>query len=243
MKQLIKRHFPHFYQSLKRLVAKDQESMKGVFSTIHKSNAWLGTESISGLGSDSVNTRVLKLELPGLFRELGIRSMLDAPCGDLAWMREIHGGLERYVGADIVPEVIRRNKELYRRPNSEFRVLDITKSKLPRVDLILCRDCLVHFSREHIGAALQAFKDSGSTYLLTTTFTGPRPNRDIRTGEWRPLNLEAPPFSLTAPTRIINEDYRGEDGQFSDKSLGLWELRSIDVVAIGKRIKAASADA
>jgi hypothetical protein len=236
MRQLIKKRFPHFYQWVKDVLGKDPESMKGVFSTIHQSNAWLGAESVSGLGSDSVNTRVLKQELPGMLLELGIKSMLDAPCGDLAWMKDIHGGLEQYIGADIVPEVIRRNKKLHRTGNSEFKVLDITSSRLPRVDLILCRDCLVHFSSEHVAAALRNFKDSGSTYLLTTTFTGPRPNINIRTGEWRPLNLEASPFSLPPPIRVVNEDYRGEDGKFADKSLGLWKLRDLDVAAVVKRI-------
>jgi hypothetical protein len=28
------------------------------------------------------------------------------------------------------------------RPNRQFKILDITKSNLPHVDLILCRDCL-----------------------------------------------------------------------------------------------------
>ncbi len=36
--------------------------------------------------------------------------------------------------------------------------------------LILCRDTLVHFSYQHAFAGLKHFHDSGSRYLLTTTF-------------------------------------------------------------------------
>jgi hypothetical protein len=239
MKEIIRRYFPaapRVYHAVRDVVTgrRKRPGMRAVFSSIHQSNAWLGAESVSGLGSDSVNTATVKRELPGLLRALGARTMLDAPCGDLNWIKDIDLGLDRYIGADVVPDVIRRNRELYQGASREFRVLDITKGRVPKVDVILCRDCLVHLSHRHAAAALRAFQKSGSRYLLTTTFTGPRENTDIQTGEWRPLNLERPPFSLPAPVRVLNEGYVGEDGQFADKSLGLWELQGLDIAALTK---------
>jgi hypothetical protein len=230
MKQIIKRYFPaapRLYHAVRDTLTGKRKSTRAVFSSIHRSNAWLGAESVSGLGSDSVNTATLKRELPGLLRDLGARTMLDAPCGDLNWIKDIELGLDRYIGADIVRDVVRRNRELHQGSNRVFHVLDITRDAIPKVDVILCRDCLVHLSHRQAAAALRAFQRSGSRYLLTTTFTNPRDNPDINTGEWRPLNLERPPFSLPPPVRILNEGYSGEDGQFADKSLGLWELKSL----------------
>jgi hypothetical protein len=62
---------------------------------------------------------------------------------------------------------------------------------------------------------------SRSTYLLATTFPKHETNGDIKTGQWRPINL-ASMFGLPAPIELISENYNGE---FSDKSLGLWRLK------------------
>ena len=78
-------------------------------------------------------------------------------------------------------------------------------------------------------AALRNFQRSRSSYLLTTTFTGRQHNITIETGRWRPINLEAPPFSLLSPIEIINEHCTQGGGQYSDKSLALWKLDHIEV--------------
>jgi hypothetical protein len=104
--------------------------------------------------------------------------------------------------------------------------LDITSDELSQADLILCRDCLVHFSFENIRKALNRIKNSGATYLLATTFTGPRTNQDIQTGCWRKVNLQAPPFNFPEPIELINEKCT-EGSAYADKSLGLWRVADI----------------
>ena len=54
----------------------------------------------------------------------------------------------KYIGADIVPALIEKNKTNY--SGVDFQQLDILNSKLPMVDVIFCRDCLVHFSFDDI---------------------------------------------------------------------------------------------
>jgi hypothetical protein len=46
-------------------------------------------------------------------------------------------------------------------------------------------------------------------------------------GQFRPLNLEAPPMSLPAPMLMINEGCTEGDGKYQDKSLGLWRMLDI----------------
>ena len=50
---------------------------------------------------------------------------------------------------------------------------------------------------------LEQLAHSGSTYLLTTTYPERDNDKDIATGAWRPLNLEAAPFSLPKPLTTI----------------------------------------
>jgi hypothetical protein len=200
-----------------------------VFTRIHDRNDWRGGESISGPGSDRAATAQLRRSLPALLAELGVRSLLDAPCGDFLWMSETALDLESYVGIDIVASVIAANQERHAAPGRTFRRLDLLSEPLPRADLILCRDALVHFSFRDVRRALAAFRQSGSTWLLATTFPALAENRDIVTGEWRPLRLDLPPFHLPPPLRLLDEGFTGDGGRYADKSLGLWRLRDLEV--------------
>jgi hypothetical protein len=46
-------------------------------------------------------------------------------------------------------------------------------------------------------------------------------------GKWRPLNMQLPPFNFPNPICIINEKCTEGEGEFKDKSLGLWRLKDI----------------
>ena len=184
--------------------------------------------SRSGHGSDLKQTAIIRVEIPKLIRDLEVRSILDIPCGDFFWMRECQLGLETYIGADVVQSLICELNERYRNAYRRFEVLDLAEGALPKVDLVFCRDLLVHFSSSDIRRAVDNLKRSGSTYLLTTTFTGRDHNMDIPTsGDWRPLNLQLPPISFPEPLRLINEGCTEHFNQFTDKSLGLWRISDL----------------
>ncbi|MDR4926190.1 class I SAM-dependent methyltransferase [Peribacillus simplex] len=202
--------------------------MKDLFTNIYNNNMWGNSESVSGPGSSLTQTKTLIQELPGLIKQLQIKKMLDAPCGDFNWMKEIYKNTESYIGIDIVDEIIKGNKKKYPFNNVQFFHMDITKDRLPTSDLILCRDCLVHFSISDIHLALNNFKASQSRYLLTTTFTNHTCNNEIRTGSWRPLNLEIEPFNFPKPILVINENCTEGEMKFTDKSLALWDLNNIN---------------
>jgi SAM-dependent methyltransferase len=200
-----------------------------VFSTIYRDNSWNDPESRSGAGSNLQQTAAVRRELPRLLRELSAASLLDAPCGDFWWLSEVDLGGVQYTGVDIVPALIEQNAAAYGAGNRTFLVADVVNTPLPAADVILCRDCLVHLSFADVRAAIANFVASGSTYLLTTTFTEHKRNYDKQTGRWRPLNLCAAPFNFPAPLRLMNEECPEEDGSFSDKCLGLWKLEDLRV--------------
>jgi hypothetical protein len=163
--------------------------------------------------------------LPKLIAELGINSVLDIPCGNLHWMQHVDLGSPHYIGADIVESMIAANRQRFASPAREFRVLDITADTLPRVDLIFCRDCLVHLSNRLIRKAPGRIVESRSNYLLTTTFPARTKNYNIPTGKWRPLNLCGAPFDLPPPVVVIQEG--DSDATYGDKSLGLWRIADL----------------
>ena len=194
--------------------------MKEVFTNIFKNNLWTDSESVSWPGSNSKQTKNIVYELPKLFDKLNVKSVLDIPCWDFNWFRT---ELE-YIWADIVDEIIESNK--IKHPDMDFRILDITKDHLPNVDMILVRDCLVHFSYEYIWNALKNICLSNSKYLLATTFPG-HENSNISIGNRFPLNFQKPPFNFPPPKNIINEWCIDYDWKYTDKSLWLWEIDTI----------------
>lgn len=202
------------------------------FRQIYLRGTWGGTESASGPGSSMEETRVLRSALSEVLSELSIRSMLDIPCGDSHWMQHVDLTGVDYIGADIVPELVAANARLARR-NISFRTLDVMADPLPAVDLVLCRDCLPHFSLRDARRALVNITASRSTFLLTTTFTDRQTNADIRSGDFRPVNLEREPFALPPPLRVFNEQCALYDGAIRDKSVGLWRVDDVRAALAG----------
>ncbi len=198
-----------------------------VFSDIYARNTWGNGESRSGGGSAMCATEAVRLGLPRLVRDYGIRSVLDAPCGDVNWMQGLLPEIADYTGLDIVAPLVEQNRTRYGSPSVRFVLGDVARDPLPPADLILVRDCLVHVST---GAAIDALRNIARTqasYLLVTTFPDCAVNRDVLTGGWRPLNLQRAPFDLGAPLEWVHERAPGPDGAFADKALGLWAIRDL----------------
>jgi hypothetical protein len=186
-----------------------------------------GLESVSGPGSSLLQTSEIAQHLPGLIREIGASSLVDAGCGDFHWMSHVSLDVEEYIGIDLLTELIAENQRRFGLTNRRFLNCDFTRSRLPEADLILCRDCLAHFPYEDIFRALRNFKNSRSKYLLTTTFTNRYSNREIAIGDWQPLNLQLAPFNFPAPLKIIDEKCTELGNAYRDKSLALWRLDDI----------------
>lgn len=196
------------------------------FAHIHASNYWRGDESRSGRGSSLAATEAVRADLPGLIQELGIASILDVPCGDCHWIRHVALVGVDYTGADIVPALVAGNQARLGGATRRFIQLDLVAEAPPRADLVLCRDLLVHLPFPEASKALRNIRRSGADWLLTTTFPRHATNADLH-GDWRPLNLTAPPFNFPPPARLIHEGCDEEGERYSDKSLGLWRVADL----------------
>jgi SAM-dependent methyltransferase len=196
-----------------------RRSRQAVFSEIYRGHFWGGGMNPSGGGSSLASTRAIRAALPHLVSELGVSSVLDVACGTFVWQSHLELPVEM-IGGDIVPEIVARLQDRFGNERRRFVHLDVTSDALPRVDMILCRDCLVHLDLEAARRALDNMLDAGARYLVLTTFPAVERNSEIVSGFFRTLNMCLPPFDLPTPLRLVREDY-------PEKCLGVWDVRDV----------------
>jgi len=181
------------------------------FTTIYRENLWNDPESVSGAGSTLEHTQNLRARLPRLMETHGITPVLDAPCGDFNWMKEVLKDIRTldYTGGDIVADLIDQNQTIYGKAGVRFEIIDITQGPLPIADLMIVRDCLFHLSFADVAAFLTTLCASEIRYLLTTTHDvgADFNNIDIVTGNFRRIDLFSPPFSFPVQPLERIDDY------------------------------------
>jgi hypothetical protein len=121
------------------------------------------------------------------------------------------------------------NKQ-FEKENVHFFCMDLTSDSLPNVDLVIVRDCFVHLSYLDIKQSLHNIFKTSSKFLLTTTFPNETHNIDIISGQWRPINLQLPPFKFPEPEILINEG--NPDPLYQDKSIGLWKIDQLKTLLV-----------
>jgi len=179
---------------------------------------WQDKESVSGPGSTLRYTADLRATLPALVRALGCKTMLDAPCGDFNWMREVDLEGIAYRGFDIVPALITELQTQY--PQHGFEVRDITNDPFPKVDFVLCRDVLIHLSNVNIVKVLENFVRSGSEWLATSHYFQVTTMADVPSDPttFRPVNLTVAPFFFEPPDYVLKDTAPN----FLRRWLGVW---------------------
>ena len=188
---------------------------KIVFNSIYKSNHWNkskkfdSSQSYSGPGStaNSIQTNNLISELQKFFKENNIKNILDAPCGDCAWINKIFETDIKYSGIDIVEDLINQNKLLFRSNlNIRFYCEDLTEyNQYDGYDFILMRDFFIHLPLSIIKKILTNLKNSNCKYFAFNNYESIHLNKEISTGQHRKINFLKEPFNLDAPYFKIQE--------------------------------------
>lgn len=228
---------------LKRRLPNKEITLSEHFINVFKKNAWQSSESFSGLGSTLDQTLELRLGLHSAIKQLNVKNVIDIPCGDSNWMRHEKFYNLKYLGIDIVPQVIQQNvmrNQNY--PLIDFQVGDFTSFRnFPQTDLVITRDLFVHLNYSDIAKCLRTFIDSGSKYLGVTTFRKVPSNTDLEYPAsiqqiigWRPINVAIAPFNLKDPIFSIDEKCTERDGSrvFDDKYFEIFEAESIKLSLI-----------
>lgn len=202
---------------------------RAVFQRIYDDNLWGDPESASGSGSGSDATASIRSQLLQLFEMYGVSSLLDAPCGDFFWMKDIASNLARYWGVDIVPSLVEKNQRDYGTEKITFQCADISTDPLPAADLVLCRDCFIHLPTRIILDSLENFRATGARYLLLTCDLDAGPYRDVPIGSYRPINFLKAPFHFPEPRESVAEN------ESESRLLCLWEFATLPVASTRTR--------
>jgi hypothetical protein len=175
-----------------------------VFESIITCKAWGSDESVSGYGSTVASTAILRRRLAEVFAHLQIRSLVDAPCGDMNWMRHLEYKFDKYIGIDLVPRVIEKLRQEPFSTTYHFQIGNIVTDVLPIGDALFCRDCLVHLPFSAIHEALRLWRIAEFKFIIMSTFPSRTSNSDCMVGDWRPLNMELPPFNWPKSLMILS---------------------------------------
>ena len=196
------------------------ESPKEIFDRIFDKNLWYSEESVSGKGSEVKSAENILKKLPSLLEKYNIKTIIDAPCGDFNWIKNLDYLFEQYTGIDIVEKLISENKK-YENDTTKFFTGDILDCNMPCADMILCRDCFIHLTFEQIFQAIKNFKQSKSKMIMLTTYDI-KENTEVLTGQFRKINLLIPPFNFPEPLAYIKENPEEEN-----KYLCLWKSEDL----------------
>jgi len=217
----------------------NNESQK-IFSNIYDNYGFGSTESRSGPGSTLEETKNLRHKIQELIQQKKIKSVVDFPCGDLNWIKEILSSIESYTGCDIVEQCININKQNF--PNQNFQCLDLASDPIPEADLLIVRDVIGHQPLEIGKQMINNILSSNCKYLLSTTWaskngeswrkcnTGDvdRQNEGVDFGSFYPVNLMAEPFNLPEAELYFEENVFVDNfDKGNRKTLALWDLSKI----------------
>ena len=180
------------------------------FTDIYRGKLF-GSSHPNGEGSLEKNTLQDRDALVRVIQQYNISTMLDAPCGLFSWMRHVTKKIPhlKYSGMDIVTDQIVENKKKY--PSLTFFQGDVATFPLGRYDLVFSKEGTQHLKEKTTLDFLRQVLQSGSTYLLITSYDVPvnsdenidpgSPLRVLDEGAYREQNFLLPPYShlLTSP--------------------------------------------
>jgi hypothetical protein len=190
-------------------------SRRAVFDRVYRSSAWAHDAAVddefnSGTGShnDAIVGPYVSAVRQFIRTEWGDAQpvIVDLGCGDFTVGKQLVESCQRYVGVDIVPSLIERNRSRYSNLSVSFQCLDVVSDDLPAGDLCLIRQVLQHLSNDDIAHVLGKLKQYREV-LITEHVPSPkmlsRPNRDKKTGPeirlyWASgVYIDQPPFDIS----------------------------------------------
>jgi hypothetical protein len=181
-----------------------------VFTDIYRNNRWGGEPGTFCSGSGSVTTTIVAPYIACIrrhFTNLGAQqlSVVDLGCGDFSVGRQLTDHCDRYVGVDIVENLIRHNEITFGTDKISFQCLDIIEDSLPPGDICFLRQVLQHLSNEQITRILPKLDRYRWTFVTehqpsAASLTQPNQDKphggDIRVHRNSGVYLDQPPFNI-----------------------------------------------
>ena len=189
------------------------------FQSIYRDHLWGIDDTrhyFSGVGSTGGHALQYVATMAPLLRQHAGQEpeeliVVDLGCGDFAIGSTLLKSLDgvRYIGCDIVPELIAYNQNTFGLGSVEFQTIDIVRDLLPSGHVCLLRQVLQHLSNAEIAMVLPKLAKYKYVYVSEDqpliSEGMPNPDKpvganirfDWRTGRGRGVELNLPPWSLT----------------------------------------------
>lgn len=222
------------------------------FERVYNTSRWGNYGGGSGFGSTEASAAGASRIIYHCIMLLGVRNMIDAPCGAMVWQKSLLEQLAwdterpgfRYLGIDAVNSVVERNQAMFRggsfraalgdNPNFHisFQQADLTTTALPRgrCDLLLSRDALQHNIMEGVWRILHNYAQSDCTHLLIGSY--PYGSLSCRYTNGSPnFKIKSPGDFFCVdlrktPFNLIPKSVFREDGSAYRKTLYLYDQQS-----------------
>jgi hypothetical protein len=204
------------FRRLYRAIRGERAYRRWVFSRIYQRQLWRsnqGGKFHSGAGSRGEPAQIYVEKMGAILRKIQSElsrpiTIVDLGCGDFEVARDLLAEVAdaRYIGCDIVPDLVAYNTETFATGGISFQLLDIIADPLPTGDIYLVRQVLQHLSNAQIRAFLDKLPDA---YVFITEGqplhrSGPtNPDKeagdsvrfDWFTGTGSGVELDKPPFN------------------------------------------------
>ena len=200
-----------------------RKEVQSSFQRIYNNKEWDGGAGRgSGVVSEISSTARTRPILEAFIYKHMIGRFLDAPCGSANWMPPLLENIRQvipcfeYRGLDIVPHVVSNNSYRFREDRlTTFGVGDVTVGPVPKgFDVILSRDAMQHLSIALVIDALEQYAKAEPRYFIIGSYLSTTKNENgvkeaVNMGSFA-INVMLPPFNMTDPIEVIDEEYRGE---------------------------------
>lgn len=191
----------------------------------------------SGWGSTTENTENMRKGLMTIadilkqHEKLETIKFLDCPSGDMGWMPKFlrnRSDIE-YSGYDLIPQNIEFSKKNFSSEEWTFKQFDMMKDRIDKsFDLVLNRHVSIHLGLLDSIQMFHNFIQSGSKYLITTTYPGVKVNDQLKYSHeevsgrsFHKVNLHLYPFHFPAPICISQDQWT------DDQHYAMWRIEDL----------------
>jgi SAM-dependent methyltransferase len=189
----------------------DMERQAKFFDTNYRSG-W-----DSGSGSRVAFTVTYRYIIESFLRLNDVHRVLDLGCGDWQFSKLIPWDDYdiSYLGLDVSPFIIEKNKERFGTEHRQFRVIHKPSEifEFGHFDLVISKDVLQHLPNNVVNEYLDIFVAVGRRALITNdAFTSDAITEDInRYDFYRPIDIRKPPFSRNSTIIAEYFDFFGHN--------------------------------
>lgn len=188
------------------------------FRAVYRRGEWGGdgrSRFFSGVGSHGEAAAKYADTMSAILADLarqkqGALTIVDLGCGDFSVGSQLLARLPpvRYVGCDVVPELVRANQQRYGSDRIAFRLIDMVSDELPPGDVCTVRQVFQHLPNADILCVLTKLRRYERVFVTEgqpVTRQGPvNPDKtsngdvrfDWRSGCGRGVELDQPPYGL-----------------------------------------------